>query len=128
MIDQDKVALIERLLSNEKLSQRKIAKMTGVSRSTVAGIADGSRPDYSARQGRKIEVDEQEPAGPPVRCPGCGGRVYAPCRLCHVRRLKEEEKRKPRTTHLRNRPIASRQAAGCRGSAPPAAMADGECR
>ena len=94
MVEPKKVELIQRLVAEGKLSQRKIAKLAGVSRATVASIADGTRPDYSARQTEPKSEFDQETTGPPVRCPGCGGRVYAPCRLCRVRRLKEEEKRR----------------------------------
>jgi len=50
---------------------------------------------------------EEEPAGPPVRCPGCGGRVYPPCRLCRMRRIKEEEQRKSPQLRRRLRPDVS---------------------
>jgi len=26
----------------------------------------------------------------PVKCPTCGGKVYLPCRLCHVRELQKK--------------------------------------
>jgi hypothetical protein len=133
MIEQTKVEQIQRMLTDERLSQRKIAKLTGVSRATVAGVADGSRPDYSARQvERQTLLDE--PTGPPVRCPGCGGRVYAPCRLCRVRRLKEEARtqapiapRRPRPIAA-GQPIASGHVAGCEADAPSMALAAADSR
>jgi transcriptional regulator with XRE-family HTH domain len=75
---------IRRLLAEEKLGYRKIAALTGVSRGTVAAIASGKRPDYDALV---LDLDDglDEPAGPPSRCPGCGGLVYMPCVLCNVR-------------------------------------------
>lgn len=86
MISLLKVQEIERLLAAGGLSQRKIAKRTGVSRATISGIASGARPDYEALRRARVQTQE-EPEGPLVRCPGCGGRVYAPCRLCRVRGL-----------------------------------------
>ncbi len=86
MVEQSRIELVERLLADDKLSQCKIAKLAGVSRGTVAGIANGSRPDYSSQQ--VVESELEEPTGPLIHCPGCGGRVYAPCHLCRVRRIK----------------------------------------
>ncbi len=123
MIEQSRIELVERLLADDKLSQRKIAKLAGVSRGTVAGIADGSRPDYSAQQ--VVESEVEEPTGPPIRCPGCGGRVYAPCHLCRVRRIKEEERRKHPEGRRRIRPDASCQVVDCALSVPSVAMAAG---
>lgn len=106
MIEPAKVAVIERLLVDPTLSQRKIAKMVGVSRATVAGIANGTRPDYASRTARGYL---HEPTGPVVRCPGCGGRVYSPCHLCRVRRIVAEEKVK-----------AARAASTCKAPQPQA--------
>lgn len=91
MIEPAKVAVIERLLVDAALSHRKIAKIVGVSRATVSGIANGTRPDYSNRVSRGAM---DEPGGPIIRCPGCGGRVYSPCQLCRVRRIVAQEKTK----------------------------------
>ncbi len=77
---------VRRLLADGKLSNRKIAGLTGVSRGTVAAIADGKRSDYEALQRARRETELPEPTGPPQRCPGCGGLVYMPCRLCHLRK------------------------------------------
>jgi len=82
---------IKRLLSEGKYSQRKIARMTGVSRGTVGAIAGGKRPDYEARA-RERQSELEQPTGPPRRCPGCGGLVYMPCRLCRVRKLAAESR------------------------------------
>lgn len=73
---------IRRLLAEGRLSQRRIAAATGVSRTTVSNIARGRRPDYPQRG---CEDELGLACGPLARCPGCGGRVYMPCRLCHVR-------------------------------------------
>jgi transcriptional regulator with XRE-family HTH domain len=84
MIAQTIVTEVRRLLADETLSQRKIARLMGVSRGTVGTIAAGKRPDYEMLRPAQ-EDDRDEPAGPPERCPGCGGMVYLPCRLCRVR-------------------------------------------
>jgi len=83
-----KVKEVERLLAAGQLSQRKIAKTTGVSRGIVGAIASGRRPDYETRMLARSE--ENEPLGPVERCAGCGGRVHMPCRLCRVRKLKAQ--------------------------------------
>lgn len=89
MIAPSVVDQIKRLLAEGKYSQRKIARMMGVSRGSVGAIANGKRPDYEAiARERQSEFDE--PTGPPQRCPKCGGMVYMPCRLCHVRKLVDE--------------------------------------
>jgi transcriptional regulator with XRE-family HTH domain len=88
---------VRRLLAEGKLSQRKIARATGVSRGVVDAIAAGKRPDY---EGQRPRFDEAcEPAGPPARCPECGGKVYLPCRLCEARRAAASSPpRPPRTS------------------------------
>jgi hypothetical protein len=84
MIAPALVAEVERLLAEGKLSQRAIARLTRISRGTIGCIAAGRRPDYEILAAAD---DEEQPAGPPQRCPGCGGLVYMPCRLCRVRNL-----------------------------------------
>jgi len=91
MIPPSVVEQIKRLLAEGHLSQRKIAKMTGVSRGTVGAIASGKRRDLSTSRARR-EDELEAPSGPPRRCPQCGARVYLPCRLCHVRRLMAESR------------------------------------
>lgn len=88
MLSSNVIAEIERLLSEDNLSQRAIARKLGVSRGTVVAVADGRR--------RSLEPDC--PATPAaddlriVRCPTCGGRVYEPCQLCRVRRIRRLER------------------------------------
>jgi transcriptional regulator with XRE-family HTH domain len=89
MLASGKVKEVERLLAEGGLSYRKIAKTIGVSRATVSAIARGARPDYEAR--RLLRLPENEPLGPIERCPTCGARVYMPCRLCRVRKIKFAE-------------------------------------
>jgi transcriptional regulator with XRE-family HTH domain len=81
MITTTRVAEVRRLLAEEKLSQRKIAKLLGMSRGTVNTIAAGKWRDRE----RCDEV--MDVMGPPERCPSCGGMVYMPCRLCEVRKV-----------------------------------------
>ncbi|HEY4234329.1 MAG TPA: helix-turn-helix transcriptional regulator [Lacipirellulaceae bacterium] len=75
---------IERLLTEGKLSQRKIAKRLGVGRGTVAAIANGRRGIY----GHDEESDGHDPhvhLSPPERCAVCGYLVYMPCLVCRAR-------------------------------------------
>jgi len=86
MIAPHIVEQVRQLLAEGELGQRTIARLTGVSRGTVHAIATGRRPDYDRR--RKPRDDEAgllEPTGPLERCPGCGGMVEMPCRLCRAR-------------------------------------------
>lgn len=107
MLAIGKVKEVERLLAEGRLSQRKIARAVGVSRGVVSIIASGKRPDYEARRLRN-RVD-QEPLGPIERCPGCGGRVYTPCRLCRVRSLHEIEQARLKELRRRARQQALRR-------------------
>ena len=81
MIAPKIIAEIRRLLAEKMHAQREIAQLTGVSRGTVRAISRGRRTD-------RVRLGEEElerPAGPPRRCPGCGGKVYMPCLLCRAR-------------------------------------------
>ena len=79
------VAEVQRLLADGKHSQRAVARLTRISRGTVGAIASGRRRDYEVL----ADADgEEEPVGPPQRCPECGGLVYMPCRLCRVRGMR----------------------------------------
>lgn len=105
---------VERLLAEGKISQRKIAKLVGMSRGTVNSIALGRRPRISA------PPDELQPfSGPLVRCPGCGGKVFMPCLLCRVRKLKAIDQAPARCsadrTPRRCTPVEPRGAAADRG-------------
>jgi hypothetical protein len=85
MIEPQLVEQVERLLAEGKLSYRKIARFTGVSRGTIGAIASGRR----RIQPRRMFFWEEEPTVPdvpPERCPDCGGMVYMPCRLCRTRK------------------------------------------
>ena len=73
---------IDRLLSEGKLSQRRIAERLGVGRATVSAIASGRRALF----GRQPEPDEpDDESQPPERCPKCGYLVQLPCLVCRTR-------------------------------------------
>lgn len=72
---------VKRLLGEDKLSQRRIARQLGVGRNTVDAIATGKRP---CRKVQRIS-DTALPDGPYIRCPGCGGKQQIPCRVCRTR-------------------------------------------
>jgi len=76
------------LLADPTLSRREIARMTGISRTTIIAIATGRRQCIAREE---IDVNaETEESPPPARCPTCGGMVILPCRLCHVRLVRKE--------------------------------------
>jgi transcriptional regulator with XRE-family HTH domain len=104
MLAVTKVQEAQRLLAEGRLSQRRIAALIGISRSTLSGIAAGTRPDYDAL--RRARGDDEEPLGPVERCPGCGGRVHMPCRLCRVRKIKHQEQQTRRVLRRQARQLA----------------------
>ena len=91
MITANIVTEVRRLLAERKLSQRKIARRTGISRGSVGAIASGKRPDYEMPD--RFAEEDEEPTGPPERCRNCGGMVYMPCRLCKARQTIAERRR-----------------------------------
>lgn len=92
MLTPAQVEEVKRLLAAGQFSQRKIARLTGVSRATIGLIAAGKRPEYQPRPPAWDSLFDV-PQAPPERCPGCGGLVYLPCRLCHIRALKAAGRR-----------------------------------
>ena len=101
MIALVKIKEAERLLAEGKLSHRKIALAVGISRATVGAIATGKRPDYESR--RLEQANQVEPVGPLERCPGCGGLVHTPCRLCRLRQARALEQEVARACRQRAR-------------------------
>jgi hypothetical protein len=99
MLDPVCVDSIRRLLAERKWSMRKIARMSGVSRGTVLAIAHGKRRDRPRRAPEDGDLLVR-PSGPLRRCPGCGGLVQMPCRLCRVRAWTSS----PRSTRPPRRP------------------------
>ena len=86
MLAQYQVDRVRRLLAREKLSYRRIARRTGVSRGAIAEIAAGRQPDPPPKKREVVYDDDfEKPLVPPRRCPTCGGFVYPPCRLCRTR-------------------------------------------
>jgi hypothetical protein len=83
--DPMKLLHIERLLAQGDLSQRQIARLAGVGRPAVAAIA-------RMQSCHSETEDEPTSTAPSVRCPGCGGLVVLPCRLCHVRSWLDRKK------------------------------------
>jgi len=81
-------------LAAGELSQRKIAELTGISRGTVGAISTGKRSDYQSRPPSGKET-LAEADGPLQRCPGCGGMVNMPCRLCRARAIKSNHPASP---------------------------------
>ena len=75
---------IRRLLNEEKLSHRKIAKLLGISRGTVASVASDKRDDSRTLD----DLNEK----PPERCRGCGALVYMPCLFCRAQAYAEEQR------------------------------------
>lgn len=102
MLTPNQVSEIRRMLADGQWSQRDIAQRTGVSRGSVHAIAAGKRPERDATPNPNAD----EPPGIPVRCPTCGGLVYAPCVLCRVRNRKAEESRRGSPRDRRQAPPA----------------------
>jgi hypothetical protein len=92
MLTRSIVEEIAKLLSEGRLSQRKIAARLGVSRGTVGAIASGRRGIY----GKEPFEDDSEPmicASPPQRCRHCGYLVSVPCLVCRTRQYRERQRR-----------------------------------
>jgi len=91
MLKRAMVRQVERLLARG-LSQRRVARVLGISRTTVQTIAQGRHPTQQGK-GQSNGAIENEPAdcgleGELGRCPGCGRRVFLPCLACQVESAK----------------------------------------
>ena len=86
MISKTTTLAIRRLLSEGKLSQRKIALRLGISRSAVRNVEK-----ESVREQSKEEFFRY-PKGPHRRCYSCGAFVQLPCLACQIRNWKKEER------------------------------------
>jgi hypothetical protein len=84
MLARSIIAEVDRLLQEGKLSHRRIALRTGVSRGTVSAIASGRR-GLHGKEADSERPNPLSPLGPPLRCPGCGFLVYMPCLVCRAR-------------------------------------------
>lgn len=86
MLDPSLVDAVVRLLAvggPSQLSQRAIARITGLSRGAVNAIATGKRLVHAPT----VEAPQFSPLA--SRCPRCGAMVYLPrnrvvCHACHV--------------------------------------------
>jgi len=85
MLSDERIKEVMRLLDAGKHSQRKIAKITGISRIVIHRIASGKRKLRPVT--KNATWDEDRYKRPFERCPICGGRVQLPCIACVVRRL-----------------------------------------
>jgi len=88
MIPPKTVAEIERLLAEDQLSQRGIARRLGVSRGKVDEIALGRRPDYDAIAEEDRLRGALVPKKPYRHCPVCGVEVQMPCVACRARKAR----------------------------------------
>jgi len=85
MLPTTLVLEIRRLLDLRELSQRAIALQVGVSRGIVAEMASGRRGDHgNDPELQSLRLSPNRELTIPIRCPACGGLVYAPCRLCRA--------------------------------------------
>jgi hypothetical protein len=91
MLAEARVEQVAELVAEGRLSQRAIARLTGISRGTVGAISLGTRPRHL--RPKSADDDLFRPLGPAVRCGGCGGKVQMPCLLCRVRALLAIERR-----------------------------------
>jgi len=94
MLRPELVAEVKRLIAHGRLSQRAIARETGVSRGTVGNIYHGRRPDYPIRRGDREEDLVNPLGGPRARCPDCGADVVMPCQACRARAYAERRRRR----------------------------------
>jgi hypothetical protein len=89
MIAEEKIREAELMLARGKLSQRKIAKITGLSRGTISMIANGKRKVQAKTVAPDLPPEQEK--SPPVRCPCCGAMVRMPCLLCFLKNLAERK-------------------------------------
>jgi hypothetical protein len=82
MIASSLVAEAERLIRETRLSDRGIARRTGISRATVSEIRHGRRPDYEAHREERFASN-------------CPGPFATPAQFNRVRRLARMQPTKP---------------------------------
>lgn len=81
---------VRRELDRGTLSHREISRRLGVSRGIITAMAKGERGDHGRDpSGENFRNSPRRPLTRPVRCPGCGGLVFAPCRLCAAQACRE---------------------------------------
>ena len=98
MLSAETIESIERMVTSGRYSVRGIAKLTGVSRFSVAAIARGNAQPVRRPKQEQTEAEGESPlsAGIAARCSTCGGLVYMPCRACHLREFLERQTREGR--------------------------------
>ncbi len=83
---------VEHLLKTEGMSQREIARRTGVSRQVVGRVKNGKLVGIREVMRRKLEVSLVEmrdvTGGRVNRCSTCGAMVYGECRECLLKKAK----------------------------------------
>ena len=89
MIENNVIRQIQELLSDGSISQREIGRRLGISNTTVSRVFQAKRKTYREPSENVIE----EPEGPVVRCPTCGGRTQMPCVYCRVVELVQDAPR-----------------------------------
>lgn len=89
MLSEEIIQEIIALLAEKKLSQRAIARQTGVSRVVVHRIATGKRKPKKKRLPQPWEEDRS--GRPFERCPHCGTRAQLPCLACLLRNYLRKE-------------------------------------
>jgi len=83
MIENDIILRIQELLDTGFYSQRAVARMVGVSNTTVSWVQRGKRKVY--RDPTRYMVPRAE--GPVTRCPSCGAKTQLPCFYCELKKL-----------------------------------------
>ncbi len=85
MLPIERIDEVMQLLAAGGLSQRQIAKRTGVSRVVIHRLATGKRKPRPEPENTDWGADR--PTRPFERCSICGGLVQFPCLACIVKRL-----------------------------------------
>lgn len=83
MLLPEKVQKVQELLVLGGLSQRQIAKRTGISRATIGEIAKGRRLPIQRTPAHNVKPPLF--SGPTTRCKTCGAKVRMPCFTCGLR-------------------------------------------
>ena len=114
MLPNHIVAEVEQMLSTKAISQREIARRTGVSRGSVAAIANGTRRVNAQRD---IHFFPEPTDRTKLRCDGCGHKVIQPCLICAARDHKHQRQRqklRPMTrSHDRRQAAGTTTSTGC---------------
>ncbi|TWT42471.1 hypothetical protein Pla111_27760 [Botrimarina hoheduenensis] len=79
-------AVLELLALPERPSNRQIAILTGVSRSSVNSLANGRRSPYAREDVLEPPVSSATGSGPPTRCLTCGQERRGRCVRCAAQR------------------------------------------